>query len=145
MSTPPHGKYQLRSLHEEISLFDRKLAHLLKYESFATEAARDAAAGKLNSKRNLLVKAARQMAVDGIEFSPSELPVSLRPAEALAEPVPASLPSSPVEDVEEQEEAAVEIKAKPGSDFPSPYAGTALDCRQEVQTYRSAKAKQKLA
>jgi hypothetical protein len=143
MSTPPHGKYQLRTLHEEISLFDRKLAHLMKYETFPTEADRDAAAGKLNSKRNLLVRAARQMAVDGVEFDPSEIPASLRPADAdaVTEAVIPDLPSISISQQESSEEPKVHSIQTP----PSPYAGTALDCRQEVQTYKRTKTKQKSA
>ncbi len=75
----PQGKYFLRSLHEEIDLFDRKLAHLAKHESFATEQERETAIGKMNTKRAKLVKAAQKLAGDGVEFSASELPRSLRP------------------------------------------------------------------
>ncbi len=91
MSTPPPGKYQLRSLHEEIGLFDRKLAHVSKYESFPTEAEREVAVSKLNSKRKLLVRNALQMAKDGVEFDPSELPASLRAEETPNEPAPFTL------------------------------------------------------
>jgi hypothetical protein len=137
MSTPPHGKYQLRTLHEEIGLFDRKLAHLLKYESFPSEAERDAAAGKLNSKRNLLVKNALQMAKDGVEFDASEVPSSLRPVEAqTADPMP-----SPIASSVEIHEATPATKAQDAQDQPSPYAGTSLDCRLEVQAYKRTKAK----
>lgn len=80
MPVVPQNKYALKSLHEEIDFFDRKLAHLLKYDTFPTEAARDAAAGKISSKRDQLVKSARKLAADGIEFHPSDLPRSLRPA-----------------------------------------------------------------
>jgi hypothetical protein len=137
MSTPPHGKYQLRTLHEEIGLFDRKLAHLLKYESFPSEAEREAAAGKLNSKRNLLVKSALQMAKDGVEFSPSEVPSSLRPVEEQStDPVPSSAePSS------ELQQLVPAGKTQDAQAQPSPYAGTSLDCRLEVQAYKRTKAK----
>ena len=43
MATPVKDKYFLRTLHEEIGLFDRKLAHLLKYENFPSDRERDAA------------------------------------------------------------------------------------------------------
>lgn len=56
-------KYYLRSLHEEIGLYDRKLAHLLKYDSFASDKDRDMAAGKLRSKRDLLVRDALHLVV----------------------------------------------------------------------------------
>lgn len=95
MSTFPPGKYQLKSLHEEIDLFDRKLAHLLKYEDFPTDAARKAAAGKLSAKRDLLVRKAQRMADDGVEFNESELPKSLRAEKpGLADPVLTISPQS---------------------------------------------------
>lgn len=78
-------KYYLRSIHEEIDLYDRKLAHLLKYDTFASDKERDAAAEKLNSKRTLLVRDARSLIDSGIEYKPSELPRSLRTAEQLAD------------------------------------------------------------
>lgn len=77
-------KYYLRSLHQEIGLYDRKLAHLLKYGPFASNKERDAAAGKLNSKRELLVRNARQLASEGVEYKACELPRSLRSPEQLA-------------------------------------------------------------
>ena len=74
------SRFNLKTLHEEISLYDRKIAHLLKHETFPSDEARDTAAGKLSSKRALLVRNAKQWAGDGIEFLPSELPLSMRPA-----------------------------------------------------------------
>jgi hypothetical protein len=76
-------KYYLRSLHEEIGFYDRKLAHLLKYDSFASDTDRDLAAGKLSTKRDLLVRNARQLIEVGIEYKTSELPLSLRTMEQL--------------------------------------------------------------
>lgn len=76
MAAIAEGKYQLRSLHEEIALFDRKLNHLLKYETFETDSTRDAAAKKLKNKRDLLAKTARRLAAEGVEFQQSELPPS---------------------------------------------------------------------
>lgn len=89
-----HSKYYLKSLHEEIALFDRKLAHLLRYETFPSEKDRNAAAAKMSVKRGQLVQTARQLVEEGIEFQASELPRSLRPeqpADAVAtqEAVPA--------------------------------------------------------
>jgi hypothetical protein len=75
---PGQGKYFLRSLHQEIDLYDRKLAYLEKYEVFATEADRAEAEKKLQTKRAALASAARKMAADGVEFSPLELPRSFR-------------------------------------------------------------------
>ena len=62
MTTTPNleGKYQLKTLHAEIDLLDRRLAHLLKYDTFETEAARDAAARKISTKREPLVQTAKR-------------------------------------------------------------------------------------
>ena len=65
----------------------------MKYETFATEADRAAAARKLTLKRELLVKTAKRLVADGMEFSEKDLPRSMRPAEPSAEdeiPVPAA-------------------------------------------------------
>ena len=85
----PHDKYYLRSLHEDIALLDRKLAHMAKYETFASDKERDAATGKLNTKRAQLVRNALKLAEEGVEFKPNDVPRSLRsdaaePAEVLA-------------------------------------------------------------
>jgi hypothetical protein len=45
-NVPIESKYYLKTVHAEIDLFDRRLAHLLKYDVFETEAARAAAARK---------------------------------------------------------------------------------------------------
>lgn len=138
MPTLPSGRYQLKSLHEEIALFDRKLAHLHKYETFATEAERNASADKLSVKRNLLIKKAQQMIDEGIEFNELERPQSLR---ADVEKAPAAEnalePASGSPNLETSS-AAVE----PDTQL-SPYAGTALDVRQEVESYIKGKVKRK--
>ena len=72
----PHDKYFLRSVHQEIDLYDRKLAHLRNYAEFASSADRDEAEGKLISKRAALEKTARELAANGVEFSDAELPRS---------------------------------------------------------------------
>jgi hypothetical protein len=72
-------KYYLKSLHEEIDLYDRKLAHMAKYEPFASEQDREAAIGKMVTKRAALVRTAQKLAEDGVEFHPSELPRSFHP------------------------------------------------------------------
>jgi len=54
------NKYYLRTVHEEIDLYDRKLAHLLNFETFATEADRAAATRKLNLKRDALALTAKR-------------------------------------------------------------------------------------
>jgi hypothetical protein len=79
MPTLPSGKYQLKSLHEEIMLFDRKLAHAQGVESYSNEDERSTAVAKLTSKRSLLVRKAQQMIDEGIEFNEIERPKSLRP------------------------------------------------------------------
>ncbi|WP_263410456.1 hypothetical protein [Terriglobus tenax] len=71
-------RYQLKSLHEDISLMDRKLAHLQNFEVFATNDLRDAALRKMHTRRETLVKKARVLRDEGIEFLPSEIPLSLR-------------------------------------------------------------------
>lgn len=72
-------KYYLRDLHREIDLYDRKLTHMLKHETFATEALRDAAVRKLTTKRDQLAETARSLAASGVEFDAQELPRSFRP------------------------------------------------------------------
>ena len=79
MRTIVQDKYFLRDLHREIDLYDRKLVHLNKHESFDTDALRDAAARKLALKRDALVSTARTLHASGIEFADHELPRSLRP------------------------------------------------------------------
>ena len=71
-------KYYLKSLHEEIDLYDRKLAHLAKYELFASEAERETAIGKMTTKRAILARNAQKLANDGVEFHLSDLPRSFR-------------------------------------------------------------------
>lgn len=74
-----HDKYFLRDLHQEIDLYDRKLAYLDKYEDFASEAAREEAANKLLAKRATLEKTARELAASGVEYREEELPRSFHP------------------------------------------------------------------
>lgn len=71
-------KYFLKSLHEEIDLYDRRLAHLAKYERFASEVEREAAIGKMTTKRATLAQTARKLMDEGIEFQTSHLPRSFR-------------------------------------------------------------------
>lgn len=78
---PPRNKYFLRDLHQEIDLFDRKLAHLTSVE-FASPADREEAQERLLAKRATLEKAARELAASGVEFDVKELPRSFR-AESL--------------------------------------------------------------
>ncbi len=79
MRTVVQDKYFLRDVHREIDLYDRKMVHLVKHESFATDALRDAAIRKLSLKREGLVTTAKSLAASGIEFAEHDLPRSLRP------------------------------------------------------------------
>ena len=82
----PHDKYFLRSLHQEIDLYDRKLAYLEKYGQFPSVADREGAENKLIAKRASLAEAAKQLVADGVEFSPGDLPRSFRaPEDAIAD------------------------------------------------------------
>jgi hypothetical protein len=134
MSALLQDKYQLKSLHEEIDLFDRKLAHLLRYEEFACDADRDAAARRMTAKRELLARAARQMANDGIQFNASELPRSFRTAQETG----AAEAAAPIEPAEEP---AKPRKAARARVHPSPYAGTSLDFQKGLQEYKRKKGK----
>jgi hypothetical protein len=87
MKSPARDKYFLRSLHQEIDLFDRKLAYLAKYVAFASDADREEAEKKMVAKRATLEKTARELAAAGIEFNPAELPRSFRAQPQAAEHV----------------------------------------------------------
>jgi hypothetical protein len=78
----PHDKYFLRSLHQEIDLYDRKLDYLDKYAQFASMADREGAESKLLAKRASLAQTAKQLVADGVEFSPADLPRSFRTSES---------------------------------------------------------------
>ncbi len=141
MAVIAHNKYTLKTLHDEIDLFDRKLAHMLKYESFATDAARKSSASKLQAKRDLLARTARQMAEEGIEFKPSDLPRSFREGEE--EAVSASETPAPTDTAAVMPElpAGVPASMAPRS-FPSPFAGTVLDGQAHVvEAYKRSRAK----
>ncbi|HEY1648540.1 MAG TPA: hypothetical protein VGF96_11180 [Terracidiphilus sp.] len=81
----PRDKYFLRSLHQEIDLYDRKLAYLANYVVFATPAEREEAESKIVSKRASLAESARKLAADGVEFNPAELPRSFRASSQASE------------------------------------------------------------
>ena len=80
----PRDKYFLRSLHQEIDFYDRKLAYLEKYETFASPAEREEAEKKMVTKRAALAETARKLVADGVEFKPSELPRSFQTPESSA-------------------------------------------------------------
>jgi len=85
-AAPPNDKYFLRSLHQEIDLYDRKLAYLNKYGVFANPADREVAEGKLLQKRAALEKNARELVAAGVEFSEADLPRSFRAHASQPEP-----------------------------------------------------------
>ena len=134
MPVPVHNKYYLRTLHEEIDLFDRKLAHMQKYDLSASEAERTTSRDKMVAKRELLVRTARQLVSEGIEFKSSELPRSFREGEAEAEVVPEAEVAAEVPAFTATAKSAV----RPS---PSPFAGTVLDGQAGMQEYKRQRAK----
>jgi hypothetical protein len=74
----PRDKYFLRDLHQEIDLFDRKLAYLNNYVEFASPADREEAQERLLAKRASLEKTARELAASGVQFEDKDLPRSFR-------------------------------------------------------------------
>jgi hypothetical protein len=139
MANIVENKYYLKTVHEEIGLFDRKLAHLLKYDVFESDEARDAAVRKLARKRETLVETAKRMAAEGVEFKPSDLPPSIRP-EGME--VPAAV--EPVQEVAVEAEAAGSAGVganRSARRQSSVYAGTSLDWEQSVRNYMQSKTK----
>ncbi len=137
MAVPAQDKYFLRSLHQEIDLFDRKLAHMLQYDSFASDADRKASANKLAAKRETLARTARKLVEDGIEFKASELPRSFRTdasAATVAGVVPDDVAAAPPAEV-----GAVPLKPK--RPVPSPHTGTIFDVQADVQAYKRSRNK----
>ena len=134
MATPAHDKYYLRSIHQEIDLFDRKLAHMLKYDTFASDAERTVSATKMKAKRELLVNAARSMVGEGIEFKPSEVPRSLRTGDEVVDTKAEII-------VVEPEKNAVVARPAMGRQFASPFAGGVLDGQTIMQTYKRNRVK----
>lgn len=80
----PDSKFALQDLHQEIDLFDRKIAYCQNLEKFDSETARASALHKLTTKRESLVKAALGMASRGVVCDPRYLPRSFK-AEAQKE------------------------------------------------------------
>jgi hypothetical protein len=127
------NKYYLKTLHDEIDLFDRKLAHLLKYDTFDTDAARAAAAQKMSNKRATLAETAKRLVAEGVEFKETDLPRSFRPKDA---------PVAAVVEVKTETETVV---AEPGHGRASrrqasAFAGTSLDWEKSVREYMLKKA-----
>lgn len=71
-------KYFLRDLHQEIDLYDRKLAYLDKYVEFASPGDREEAENRLLARRAPLEKTALELAASGVEFEEKDLPRSFR-------------------------------------------------------------------
>lgn len=139
MANIVENKYYLKTVHEEIGLFDRKLAHLLKYDVFESDAAKEAAVRKLARKRETLVETAKRLAAEGIEFKPSDLPRSILPEGT--EPAVA-----PVKEIAAEAEPGAAATAGAGVNRSarrqsSVYAGTSLDWEQSVRNYMQSKAK----
>src|ERR1700722_9547469 len=132
-------KIRLKMLDEEIDLFDRKLAHLMKYDVFPSDVERNAAARKLNLKRDALVAKAKALTDEGTEFKPNDLPRSFRPKDARVEP-------------DEHEVAAAEAKAvaaaAPNGEkrsvrrSSSAFAGNGFNWQQSVKDYMTKKGKE---
>jgi hypothetical protein len=158
MSANPSGnKYFIKSLEEEIGLFERKLAHLHKFETFPSDAERDIAAAKLSAKRDRLIRTVRDL----IEGVPAPDAPPAKKAKAAAKPKtstrskaaaksgapaaePAPEPTATVADLPEQ---PVHLDSEP-PELPrlaSPYAGTSLDSEQELKNYLQNRAKNQSA
>jgi|SRR5215469_7058430 len=73
-----HDKYFLRDLHQEIDLYDRKLAYLDKFVEFASPRDREEAKQRMLAKRALLEKTALELAASGVEYEEKDLPRSFR-------------------------------------------------------------------
>jgi len=86
----PRDKFYLKSLHQEIDFFDRKISYLENFTQFDTDAERDAARHKLVTKRASLAETAKILVADGVEFNHSELPRSFQAAEAADQKPPSS-------------------------------------------------------
>ena|ERR1700722_6714047 len=129
-------KIRLKMLHEEIDLFDRKLAHLMKYDVFPSETERNAAARKLALKREALVLKAKALTDDGTEFKPNDLPRSFRPKDAKVETEP--------EEVVEAKVAAASPTGEKRSvrRSSSAFSGTGFDWQQSVKEYMTKKGKE---
>ena len=74
----PRDKYFLKSLYQEIDLYDRKLADLRKFGVFESPEARQQAENSFVTKRASLEKTARELSAAGVEFNKEDLPRSFR-------------------------------------------------------------------
>lgn len=80
----PDSKFALNDLHQEIDLFDRKIAYCQTFENFDTDQERESALRKLSTRRATLVKTALAMAGRGVEVDPRKLPRSFKETAAAA-------------------------------------------------------------
>ncbi len=78
MKTRPHSKFALNDLHQEIDLFDRKIAYCQTLEKFDSQDEREFTLRKLVTKRQSLVKTALAMTGRGVECDPKRLPRSFK-------------------------------------------------------------------
>jgi hypothetical protein len=135
MANIVENKYYLKSVHEEIGLFDRKLAHMLKYDTFDSDEAREAATRKLQRKRETLVETAKRLAAEGIEYKASDLPRSILPEGV--EPV---IEVKTVEAEPEPEPVAAggnrQARRQAGT-----HAGASADWEQSIRNYMQDKSK----
>jgi len=77
-SAAPRDKYFLRSLYQEIDLYDRKLADLRKFGTFDSAQHRQEAENTMITKRASLEKTARELSASGVESNEQDLPRSFR-------------------------------------------------------------------
>lgn len=139
MPTPVNNKYRLKSLHEEIDLFDRKLAHMLKYETFPTEAARKSTTNRMQAKRDLLAQTARQLANEGVEFKSSELPRSFRDTDQILVKPAHDTPAAEAATSSPEPLEASPLVSRPAV---SHFAGTVLDGQAYVvEAYKRSRSK----
>ena len=75
---PQRDKYFLRDLHQEIDLYDRKLAYLDKHVEFASPADREEAEKRLLARRAPLERAALELVASGVQYEEKDLPRSFR-------------------------------------------------------------------
>jgi len=131
-------KIRLKMLHEEIDLFDRKLAHVMKYDVFPSETERNAAVRKLSLKRDALVLKAKALTDDGTEFKPNDLPRSFRPKDARVE----AEPEEPVEAKVAAAASSPNGEKRSVRRSSSAFVGSGFDWQQSVKDYMTKKGKE---
>jgi citrate synthase len=160
MSTAPSSnKYFIKSLEEDISLFDRKLAHLLKFESFPSDSERQVAASKLSAKRERLIRTIRDL-TEGTPTAEAA-PAPAKKTKAAAKPRTSTRSRAAAKSAAPAEVIAVAEQPVPTADvlaadlptqiidtegptlpkLASPYVGTSMDSEQELKNYLQNRAK----